>query len=155
MSICVLSHSDQFDLRHGSFKEGWEGFLAKVRDKTITRPDQVHRLPHSFALLRLRGHQRVGAWRSRGPGGFLLEVAHLRARVVGFTPPAHGDCAFCENGAHHERLLRAVDSVRAGQAGAGALRPLARVSSLKVLSAASSSSCSSGGCGACGAAEGT
>ncbi|MGH9316407.1 MAG: radical SAM/SPASM domain-containing protein, partial [Thermoanaerobaculia bacterium] len=30
MSICVLSHFDMFDLRGGSFREGWESFLQKV-----------------------------------------------------------------------------------------------------------------------------
>ena len=155
MSICVLSHSDQFDLRRGSFKEGWEGFLAKVRDKTITRPTKCTDCHIRSLCSACAATSELEHGDPEAPVEFFCEVAHLRARVVGFTPPAHGDCAFCEGGAHHERLLRAVDTVRAGQAGAGALRPLARASSLKVLSTASSSSCSSGGCGACGAAEGT
>ncbi len=37
LSICVLSQVDQYDLRKGSFKEGWEGFLFQVRrGKKIT-----------------------------------------------------------------------------------------------------------------------
>ena len=153
MSICVLSHSDQFDLRRGSFKEGWEGFLAKVRDKTITRPTKCTDCHIRSLCSACAATSELEHGDPEAPVEFFCEVAHLRARVVGFTPPAHGDCAFCEGGAHHERLLRAVDSVRAGEG--GALRPSPRASSLKVLNTASSSSCSSGGCGACGAAEGT
>lgn len=37
MSICVLSHFDTFDLRSGSFREGWEGFINKVRHRKVTR----------------------------------------------------------------------------------------------------------------------
>src|SRR5207249_11299539 len=37
MSICVLSHRDTYDLRAGSFREGWESFLSKVREKKVTR----------------------------------------------------------------------------------------------------------------------
>jgi len=149
----VLSHSDQFDLRQGTFKEGWEGFLAKVRDKTITRPTKCTDCHIRTLCSACAATSELEHGDPEAPVEFFCEVAHLRARVVGLTPPAHGECAFCEGGAHHERLLRAVDSVRAGEG--RPLRRPAKVSSLKVLSGASASSCSSGGCGSCGAAEGT
>ena len=38
MSICTLSQHDVYDLRTGSFREGWEQFLRRVRAKKITRP---------------------------------------------------------------------------------------------------------------------
>jgi radical SAM protein with 4Fe4S-binding SPASM domain len=153
MSICVLSHSDQFDLRQGSFKEGWEGFLAKVRNKKTTRPTKCTDCHIRTFCSACAATSELEHGDPEAPVEFFCEVAHLRSHVVGLTPPAHGACAFCEGGVHHERLLRAVETVRAGQG--QPLRRPARASSLKVLSAASSSSCSSGGCGACGAAEGT
>jgi len=153
MSICVLSHSDQFDLREGSFKEGWDGFLAKVRGKKITRPTKCNDCHIRVLCSACAATSELEHGDPEAPVEFFCEVAHLRARVVGFTPPAHGPCAFCEGGAHHDRLLRAVDTVRANEG--NPLRRPARASSLKVLSTASSSSCSSGGCGACGSAEGT
>ena len=152
MSICVLSHSDQFDLRQGSFQEGWNGFLAKVRSKKITRPTKCTDCHIRAFCSACAATSELEHGDPEAPVEFFCEVAHLRAHVVGLTPPAHGPCAFCEGGAHHERLLRAVDTVRAGEG--RPLRRPAKASSLKVLSAASSS-CSSGGCGACGAAEGT
>jgi radical SAM protein with 4Fe4S-binding SPASM domain len=153
MSICVLSHSDQFDLRQGSFQEGWEGFLAKVRNKKITRPTKCTDCHIRAFCSACAATSELEHGDPEAPVEFFCEVAHLRSHVVGLTPPAHGACAFCEGGAHHERLLRAAETVRAGQG--GPLRRPAKANSLKVLSAASSSSCSSGGCGACGAAEGT
>lgn len=35
MSICVLSHGETYDLRQGSFQEGWSQFLGKVRRKKM------------------------------------------------------------------------------------------------------------------------
>ena len=37
LSTCVIWHGDKFDLRKGSFQEGWEKFLLKVRRKKMTR----------------------------------------------------------------------------------------------------------------------
>ena len=153
MSICVLSHSDQFDLRQGSFKEGWEGFLGKVRNKKTTRPTKCTDCHIRAFCSACAATSELEHGDPEAPVEFFCEVAHLRAHVVGLTPPAHGPCAFCEGGEHHRRLLRDADTVRAGQG--GPLRRPPKASSLKVLNAASSSSCSSGGCGACSAAQGT
>ena len=141
MSICVLSHSDQFDLRQGSFQEGWNGFLAKVRNKKITRPTKCTDCHIRAFCSVCAATSELEHGDPEAPVEFFCEVAHLRSHVVGLTPPAHGACAFCEGGVHHERLLRAVDTVRAGQ-GRAAPAPRRKQTLLKVLSAASSSSCS-------------
>ncbi len=44
MSICVLSHFDSYDLSQGSFREGWESFVAKVRHTKITRITKLEAL---------------------------------------------------------------------------------------------------------------
>ena len=33
MSICVLSHKEGYDIRQGSFREGWEGPLGEIRSR--------------------------------------------------------------------------------------------------------------------------
>ncbi len=58
-------------------------------------PDQVHRLPHPVALLRLRGHQRAGARRSGGAGGVLLRGG----------PPARARRRLHATGARRLRVL--------------------------------------------------
>ena len=35
----------------------------------------------------------------------------VRSHAVGYTPPAHGDCAFCEGGSGHEHLLSELAAV--------------------------------------------
>jgi radical SAM protein with 4Fe4S-binding SPASM domain len=152
MSICVLSHGDTFDLRQGSFKDGWEGFLAKVRAKPITRPTKCTDCHIRALCSACAATSELEHGDPETPVDFFCEVAHLRAQAVGFTPPAHGDCDFCAGGAHHDRLMRAVEVVRSGTGG------VIRRPSLRVLGDDSGmreagSSCGSGGCGGCGAGE--
>ena len=149
MSICVLSHADTYDLRAGSFKDGWEGFLSKVRAKTITRPSKCTDCHIRALCSACAATSELEHGDAEKPVEFFCEVAHLRAQVVGFTPPAHGDCAFCAGGAGHARLLADAAAVRGGTSVA---RPRPR-RGLSVVS-----SCGDGGgCGSCGAqgTEGT
>jgi radical SAM protein with 4Fe4S-binding SPASM domain len=153
LSICVLSQSDQFDLRQGSFKEGWEQFLAKVRKKKITRHTKCNdcRIRELCSACAATAELEHGD--AEAPVEFFCEVAHLRAHAVGHVPPAHGECAFCEGGSGHAHLLDELAALKRGERGAASARAK-RGSSLKVLgSGAQASSCGSGGCGSCSSAE--
>jgi radical SAM protein with 4Fe4S-binding SPASM domain len=158
LSICVLSQKDMFDLRKGSFKEGWDQFLAKVRKKKATRHTKctdcrIRELCSACAATAELEHGDAEA-----PVEFFCEVAHLRAHAVGFPPPAHGDCAFCEGGSGHPHLLDELAALKRGERGAASARAKrgSPGSSLKVLGAearTSGASCGSGGCGSCGTGE--
>ena len=144
----------QFDLRQGTLQGGLgRDSWPRCATKAVTRPTKCTDCHIRTLCSACAATGELENGDAEAPVEFFCEVAHLRARVVGFTPPAHGACAFCEGGAHHERLLRAGRHRARGRAGPAAAS--GEASSLKVLSTASSSSCSSGGCGACGAAEGT
>jgi radical SAM protein with 4Fe4S-binding SPASM domain len=155
MSICVLSQKDMFDLREGSFSEGWNGFLAKVRQKKATRHTKctdckIRELCSACAATAELEHGDAEA-----PVEFFCEVAHLRAHAVGLEPPAHGECAFCKGGSAHAHLLSELAALERGERGAASARAK-RGTSLKVLgtsAAPASGSCGSGGCGSCGNAE--
>jgi len=152
MSICVLSQMDMFDLRKGSFQEGWEGFLAKVRTKKITRPTKCTDCQIRSLCSACAATSELENGDPETPVEFFCEVAHLRSHAVGFPPPAHGDCAFCQGGSGHPRLMDALESIRSGAAAAAIASP-PRLPALRVLAnpaKASGSSCSSGGCGSCG-----
>lgn len=146
MSICILSTQEMFDLRTGTFIEGWEKFLGDVRARKVTRATkcntcQIRELCSSCAATAELEHGNA-----ESPVEYFCEVAHLRAHIVGFTPPAHGDCAFCEGGEQHAHLLEEVVAIERGA------RPGTRPRSLTVLSDQSggaASSCGSG-CGSCG-----
>ena len=156
MSICVLSRQDSFDLRAGSFEEGWRrGFLAKVRAKKMTRHTkcndcQIRELCSACAATAELEHGDAEA-----PVDYFCEVAHLRAHAVGFIPAR----------ARRVRVLRgrrgatraSLAQVEAPpQAGAARRGRRARSASLPVVSArARRPAASGGGCGAAAAAEGT
>jgi radical SAM protein with 4Fe4S-binding SPASM domain len=149
LSICVLSQKDQFDLRKGSFQEGWDSFLAKVRFKKITRPTKCTDCHIRILCSACAATSELEHGDPEAPIEFFCEVAHLRAHAVGFPPPAHGDCQFCEGGAGHAHLMDELAAVRSGGIDLSAL-PLpaqSRSSALKVVG--SESSCGSGGCGSC------
>jgi len=145
MSICVLSHLESYDLRKGSFKEGWEGFLAQVRAKTITRPSKCTDCHIRALCSACAATSELEHGDPEKPVEFFCEVAHLRAQVVGFTPPAHGECAFCAGGAGHAGLLEDAAKIRSG---AQVARPQPRRG--RGLAVVSSSCGSDGGCGGCG-----
>ena len=155
MSICVLSKQDTFDLRKGSFKEGWESFIGAVRRKPITRPNKCTDCHIRSLCSTCAATSELEHGDAEAPVDYFCEVAHLRAQAVGVVPPAHGDCVFCEGGARHAKLLRDTADVRAAaDAPAGAVTR--RPSALKVVAEVAEgtgASCGSGGCGSCGAAE--
>jgi radical SAM protein with 4Fe4S-binding SPASM domain len=151
MSICVLSQLDRFDLRKGSFKEGWETFLGKVRAKKTTRPTKCTDCHIRAICSACAATSELENGDPEAPVEFFCEVAHLRAHAVGFPPPAHGDCVFCEGGAGHAHLMGELAAVRSGGSPTP-IAPAGRSSALRVLDSraqASGSSCGSGGCSSC------
>jgi radical SAM protein with 4Fe4S-binding SPASM domain len=145
MSICVLSHRDTFDLRTGSFADGWNEFLAKVRARPSTRRTKCTdcRIRELCATCAATAELEHGD--AEAPIEYFCEVAHLRALAVGYTPPAHGDCAFCEGGSGHAHLLEELGAVRRGARG-----PRRFLSVVRDAGQPAPPSCGSGGCGSCG-----
>ncbi len=148
LSICVLSQQDSYDLRTGSFAEGWTEFLGRVRAKPASRRTKctdcgIRQLCSTCAATSELEHGD-----GETPVDYFCEVAHLRALAVGHTPPAHGDCAFCEGGSGHAHLVAELEAIQRGER---RQRPPGR-RSLAVVNddgATADSSCGSGGCGSC------
>lgn len=153
MSICVLSHADTFDLRKGSFREGWEQFLLKVRGKKVTRQASKCASCHIRALCSTcAATAELENGDPETPVSFFCEVAHLRAQALGFVPPAHGDCEYCEGGAAHESLLQKVGPLRQIASGShhpAARRPMVFLPQIVAAKSPPSADCGSGGCGSC------
>ena len=148
LSICVLSQADKFDLRKGSFREGWEQFLYKVRRQkkitTITKCVDCQ-IKAMCGMCPANGELENG--NPEAPVDFLCQVAHMRARAIGLRTPDHGDCEYCEGGAGHDALTASVDSMMA-KADLGALSGSGRY--LPVAANQNSGSSCGGGCSACG-----
>jgi radical SAM protein with 4Fe4S-binding SPASM domain len=151
MSICVLSHMDTYDLRGGSFREGWEHFLFEVRRKKATRLTKcvACQMKSTCGMCPANGELENGDPES--PVDFLCQVSHLRAHTLGFPIAPHGECEYCEGGRGYEAL---IESVRGLQRRASEQRLGARLNRyLPILAAAeqqqSSGGCATGGCGSC------
>jgi radical SAM protein with 4Fe4S-binding SPASM domain len=112
MSICVLSQQDAYDIRRGSFREGWQNFLAGVRQKKITRVTKCT----SCGIKDMCGMCPANAHLENGdpeaPVDFLCHVAHLRAAAMDIQVPRHGACEYCEGGSAHAALLDSLQSLR-------------------------------------------
>ena len=144
MSICVLSHFDTFDLRRGSFREGWDDFLLRVRRKRTTAVTKcvACEIKPMCGMCPANGELENG--HAEKPVDFLCHVAHLRAQAFGIDVPPHGECEYCVGGSRHTELMREVAALHGRD---GRARPKAQGQGryLPVVNATSSS----GGCSSC------
>jgi radical SAM protein with 4Fe4S-binding SPASM domain len=150
MTICVLSHRDGYDLRSGSFQQGWDGRMKDIRATKISRETicTYCRIRSLCSMCPANGELERGDPES--PVDFLCQVAHLRAFALGIEVPKHGDCSCCPGGAQHGPLREAADRVNKESAVSTNVIPLPRPNSLlPVLD--SRGGCASGGCSSCSA----
>jgi radical SAM protein with 4Fe4S-binding SPASM domain len=149
MTICVLSHRDGYDIRSGSFEQGWDGRLKDIRSTKNTRETICTncRIRSLCSMCPANGELEGGD--AESPVDFLCQVAHLRAYALGVEVPSHGDCACCAAGSQHEQLRQSAERINKESPALLNVLPLANSSSLlPVLD--SRSGCSSGGCSSCG-----
>jgi len=112
MSICVISHQQGYNIRNGSFREGWAGPLHEIRMQPKTRPticDEC-RIQSLCSMCPANGELESGD--AESPVQFLCEVAHLRAYTLGYEVPEHGDCDCCIGGNRHHELFEAAGRLR-------------------------------------------
>jgi len=112
LSMCVLSHSETYDLRTGSFRDGWENFLLGVRQKKITRRTKCVscEIKAMCGMCAANGELEEGD--PETPVDYLCQVAHLKAYGLGFRIPPHGECKYCEGGSAYQDLLRSLALLR-------------------------------------------
>ncbi|MFV2074053.1 MAG: radical SAM/SPASM domain-containing protein [Thermoanaerobaculales bacterium] len=122
LGLCGFSQGDLFDLRRGSFKEGWESFLGRVVERRVqlaTKCTTCH-LKSLCGMCPAYGELENG--NPEKPVDFLCHVAHLRAHILELEIPPHGECEFCPGGANHELLLSELRELEA-QAEAAPQKP--------------------------------
>jgi len=109
LSTCVIWNGDKYDLRKGSFKQGWEGFLLEVSRKKTTRRTKcvACELRSMCGMCPANGVLECG--NAEEPVDFLCQVAHLRAYAFGIPISPHGECEYCPGGAKHQQMMHAVE----------------------------------------------
>ena len=113
MSLCVLSRRDPYDLRTGTFREGWEECVRKVRSRKATRLTKCVACEIKAMCGMCPANAELEAGDPEIPVDFLCHVAHLRAHALGIAVPPHGTCEYCEGGERHEELLGSLARLRA------------------------------------------
>jgi len=108
LSTCVLWHGETYDLRKGSFKEGWEEFLLKVSRKRMTRPTKCLACDLRSMCGMCPAYGVLECGDAEEPVDFLCQVAHLRAHAFGIPIPPHGECEYCPGGAKHQEMMKMV-----------------------------------------------
>ncbi|HTZ31266.1 MAG TPA: radical SAM protein [Methylomirabilota bacterium] len=149
MTICILSHRDGYELRSGSFAEGWNTRLREIRN-TRTERDTICtncRITSLCSMCAANGELENGD--AEKPVDFLCQVAHLRAYALGVEVPEHGDCACCAGGSQHDSLRQAAERVNQDFAHLPKVVAIPKTDPLLPV-LGSGESCSSGGCTSCG-----
>ena len=111
LSICVISHRSLYNVREGSFADGWNRALLAERQRKRQRPTKCQscRIQSLCGMCPANGELEAGDPES--PVEFLCEVAHLRAMALDAEVPAHGECDFCRDGARSESLKEARENL--------------------------------------------
>jgi radical SAM protein with 4Fe4S-binding SPASM domain len=95
LSVCLFTPSAAYDLRAGSFREGWNGALLADRSRKLTRPVRCT----GCSIRRLCGSCPPGSEMENGdpeePVAHSCEVAHLRAQAFCIPVKPHGQCEYC------------------------------------------------------------
>lgn len=113
MSICVISHQDHYNIRQGSFTDGWNRGLLAIRQKKRRRLTRCNTCQIQSLCGMCPANGELESGDPESPVDFLCEVAHLRAMALGAEVPHHGDCEFCADGVKHAALLEASHNLPA------------------------------------------
>jgi len=96
MRVCALSCDDGYDLRRGSFRDGWEGFLLKARKKKISRQTKCIHCEIKAMCGMCPANAQLENRDAEEPVDYLCQVAHLRAKALGIPLKPHGVCEYCK-----------------------------------------------------------
>jgi len=142
MTICTLSHVDEYNVRDGSVREGWETFLRSVRNRRAKRVTKCTRCALVSLCGQCAANGELEAGDAETPVDFLCRTAHLRAEAFDVVVPEHGDCEYCVGGSQRHEIDEMAVMVRERNFEALQLSRIA-------APLAAASSCSTGTCGAC------
>jgi radical SAM protein with 4Fe4S-binding SPASM domain len=108
LNLCALSCGDKWDLRRGSFREGWEVFLLEESRKKIKKNTKCCACGIKAMCGMCPANGELENENPEMPVDFLCQVAHLRAYALGLPVAPHGDCEYCEGGVRYKELMRSV-----------------------------------------------
>jgi radical SAM protein with 4Fe4S-binding SPASM domain len=112
LRACAISTDEGFDLRTGSFQEGWGRFLARLRERRVDRETKCVACPLKELCGMCPANGELECGDPQQPVEFLCRVAHLRAYALGIAVAPHGACEYCPGGKSYEEMIEAVEGVK-------------------------------------------
>lgn len=112
LRLCTFAGVEGYNLRSGTFRDGWEGALLTERMKQITRVTRCTRcaVRGACGMCPIYGHLESGD--AEEPVDFMCATAHLRYMALGVAIPQHGDCPYCPGGAKHAELAESAEQIK-------------------------------------------
>jgi radical SAM protein with 4Fe4S-binding SPASM domain len=83
LAVCMLAREPQYDLRQGSFRQGWQEFLVEVRQQKRTRESRCSHCDLASLCGQCPGWGQVEHDNQEQAVDYLCKVAHLRAMAFG------------------------------------------------------------------------
>ena len=112
LTLCMLSPDDSFDLHQGGFKEGWQKYLLKLRQKKMTRKTKCSACQIKAMCGMCPVNSQLACRDAETPVDFLCQVAHLRAYALGLPIAAHGECEYCQGGIRYEEMMETANKLK-------------------------------------------
>jgi radical SAM protein with 4Fe4S-binding SPASM domain len=114
LRICGLCCDHGYDLREGSFSDGWEQFILEVRKRKVTRHTKCLTCKIKAMCGMCPANSGLENRDAESPVDFLCRVAHLRAYALRLPIPPHGDCEYCEGGEGYAEMMRCAEELQTG-----------------------------------------
>jgi radical SAM protein with 4Fe4S-binding SPASM domain len=120
LRVCVLSNHVGYDLRNGSFYEGWGKFLLQLRRQKTTRQTKCVTCGLKSMCGMCPANAELECADPEAPVDFLCQVVHLRAYALDLPVPQHGECEYCRGGGRYEEMMAKAEGLRERSACGGA-----------------------------------
>jgi len=83
LSVCMMSRVPSYDLRQGTFHEGWTDFMPQVRAQKWSRETPCQKCEFIALCGQCPGWAQMESGDQEAPVEYLCQIAHLRAQVFG------------------------------------------------------------------------
>ena len=111
LRICPMSQDDAYDLRQGSFQEGWQQAIHQLRQKPISRETKCVTCGIRSMCGMCPANAQLECMDAETPVDFLCQVAHLRAYAFDIPVSSHGDCEYCKGGSRYAEIMQIVEKL--------------------------------------------
>jgi radical SAM protein with 4Fe4S-binding SPASM domain len=90
LGICLMVRNYRYDLRAGSFQDGWQGHLKETRFMPVVGASPCHECALAAACPQCPGWSEMESGVATAPVEFLCQLTHLRAEAAGIWMPGTG-----------------------------------------------------------------